>query len=92
MGSRVNPWRELAVLSLMVMELSWFVPWYRSLTPTAHATPPAWAFGVFSALILSVHLVVRAMNAIRLRLDVRRWVILLVFVSGFIAGLKALLY
>lgn len=74
------------------MELSWVVPWYRSLTPATYAVSPMRAFLVLASLFLSVHMVVRLMNFLRLRLDLRRWVLLILFVACVLVGLKTLLY
>jgi len=87
-----RPWRELALFSLMVMELCWLVPWYRSLTPATYAARSGWVFLVFGSIILSVHLVVRFMNYLHLRLDLRRWILAVMLLICVFFGLKALLY
>lgn len=87
-----RPWRELALFSLLVMELCWLVPWYRSLTPATYAAHSGWVFLVLGSIILFVHLVVRFMNYIHLRIDLRRWVLAVVLVICVFLGLKTLLY
>lgn len=71
--SQIRPWREIAVLALVVMELSWVVPWYRSLTPMMYATPPQKVFLVLGLICLGTYWVAQGMNALRFKLTVRRW-------------------
>jgi hypothetical protein len=89
---RIRPWREVAILAIVVMELSWVVPWFRSLTPATNAVSPWRALLVLGALFLVTHLLVRLMNFVHLRLDVRRWVIVAWFVLSSLVGIKSLLY
>lgn len=87
-----RPWRELALFSLMVMELCWLVPWYRSLTPATYAAQPGRVFLVFGSIILFVHLNVRLMNYLHLRLNLRRWILACILIICVFFGLRTLLY
>ncbi len=89
---RWRPWRELAILGLMLMDISWIVPWYRSLTPATYAVSSLRAFLILFAILFSIHLVMRVLNFLRLRMDIRRIVIVSVFILSIIVGLKTLLY
>lgn len=89
---RFRPWREVAILCVMIMELSWVVPWYRSLTPATYATSPLRAFLVLGGLFFLAHLVVRVMNFLHMRMDVRRGVMVGLFLVSILVGLKTLLY
>lgn len=89
---RWRPWREMTILALIVMELSWIVPWYRSLTPATYATPVLRVFTVLAGLALVAHLVVRLMNYLYFRIDLRRLVLAVVFTVGGLVSLKTLLY
>jgi hypothetical protein len=89
---RWRPWRELAVFSLMGMELSWMVPWYRSLTPATYAASPWRAFLALGGMFLGVHLVVRLMNFVHLRFDLRRLTLVILFAIALLVGMKTLLY
>ena len=64
---RWRAWRDLAILGLIVMELSWLVPWYRSLTLATYAVSPGRAFLVLGGILLSTHLIARLMNFVYLR-------------------------
>ena len=88
----LRPWRELALLMLVGMEISWVVPWFRSLTPASHAVSP-WQGALILAGIMFFSLsMVRGMDFLRLRSSVRQWVTLgLLLVSVFV-GLRTLLY
>lgn len=87
-----KPWREVAILGLIVMELCWIVPWFRSFTPATHAVSPVRAFLILGSMLLSVHLLVRWMNYAYLRMDYRRAALLILFTISFLLGLRTLLY
>ena len=89
---RWRAWRDLAILGLIVMELSWLVPWYRSLTLATYAVSPGRAFLVLGGILLSTHLIARFMNFVYLRLDIRRIILIAIFVISFFVGIKLLLY
>ena len=87
-----KPWREVAILGLIVMELCWIVPWFRSFTPATHAISPARAFLILGGMLLSVHVLVRWMNYTYLRMDYRRAALVILFALSFLLGLRTLLY
>ncbi|HLE15616.1 MAG TPA: hypothetical protein VI776_12775, partial [Anaerolineales bacterium] len=76
---RLRPWREMAILGLLLMDLCWLAPWYRTLTPATNAASAQLVFLVFGGVLFSVHWVVRLFNLVNLRFDLRR-----VFLIGLI--------
>ncbi len=89
---RLRPWRELAIFSMLLMELSWVVPWYRALTPATYAVSSGRAFLVLGGMALAAYLLIRFLNYIRLRPDLRQWVMLALLVASILLGLKLLLF
>lgn len=89
---RFRAWREVAILGIVIMELSWVVPWFRSLTPATRAVAPVRAFVVLGGLFVIAHLLVRFMNFTHLRVDVRRYLMIGLFVLSLLVGFKTLLY
>ncbi len=89
---KLRYWRELAILSLMVMELSWVVPWYRSLTPETYALSIWRAFFVLFAILVLANLSTRIMNYLDLKIRIRRGVTLGLIILSVFLGLKLLLY
>lgn len=87
-----RPWREVTILALIVMELCWIVPWFRSFTPVTHAVSSARAFLILGSMLLSVHLLARWTNYAYLRMDYRRAALVVMFFVSFIVGLRTLLY
>jgi hypothetical protein len=79
---RLRPWRELAILGLLVMDLCWLAPWFRTLTPATYASPPLRVFLVFGLVLFSVNWSARLFNLANLRLDLRR-LLLVVLVALF---------
>ena len=63
---KIRYWREMAIISLMVMELSWVVPWYRSLTPATYAATIWRVFFVLLGVILLDNLSTRMMKFLTL--------------------------
>jgi hypothetical protein len=88
----IRYWRELALLALMVMELSWIVPWYRSLTPATYELTVWRVFFVLLGLLLLANLTTRLMNFLDLRIRIRQGVTLGLLLISIFIGLKLLLY
>jgi hypothetical protein len=89
---QIRYWHELAIVSLMVMELSWLVPWYRALTPETYAVSIWRVFFVLFAIILLANCSTRAMNYLDLKLYIRRGVTVGLIVICIFVGLRLLLY
>lgn len=89
---QIRYWRELAILALMVMELSWIVPWYRSLTPATYSLSIWRVFLVLFAFMLSAHIATRIMNYLDLKINIRRGVTFGLIVLCSYIGLKLLLF
>jgi len=89
---KIRYWRELAVFALMVMELSWIVPWYRSLTPATYELTVWRVFFVLLGFLLLANLSTRLMNFLDLKIRIRQGVTLLLIVLSIFIGLKLLLY
>jgi hypothetical protein len=87
----IRYWRELSIVALMVMELSWIVPWYRALTPQTYAVSPLRVFLVLWMILLVAHLSTRAMNYLDLKITFRRWVTLALLLISTVIGLRFLL-
>lgn len=89
---RFRPWREISILSLVFMELSWVVPWYRSLTRELYAVSTFKAFYVLGGILVLSMMVFRTMNLFRLRVRVRQAVLLFFLFGSVFLGIKTLLY
>lgn len=89
---QIRYWRELSILAIMLMELSWIAPWYRSLTPETYAVSILRVFIVLWSFILLSHVTTRALNFLNIKINIRRGVILGLLVLCVLLGLKLLLY
>ena len=74
-------WQEAALIGLMLMELSWITPWYRSITWVTAATSPMRTFLVLAGALWGSSLVTRLANALRLKQGFQRGLIF-----GFLIG------
>jgi hypothetical protein len=89
---QLRPWREIALLALMVMEVSWVTPWFRSLTPATY-TVPAWqVFLILFSMMLVAHLTARLLAFLKLRTGLRQAITVALLVASILIGLKTLLY
>src|SRR3990172_10103914 len=75
--TRFDPWRELAVLMLLLMDVSWLTPWFRSLTPDTYAVNSWRVFIVFTIFIFISHVAVRLMEQLRLKKRIRQAIMIL---------------
>lgn len=82
----------MGVIGIMLMGLSWGVPWFRSLTQATNDLSTGFAFLVFGGMMLSAYWFVRMLNALRLRAGIRRTVLLVLLVVSVFVGLKTLLF
>jgi hypothetical protein len=89
---RWRTWRELTLLMLMIMEVCWVVPWFRSLTPATFSAGTPKAFFIFLALILAAHLFIRLFNYLRLKIVLRQSLMVLFLIFSILIGYKYLLY
>ncbi len=89
---RLRPWREMSTIGMMVMELCWMVPWYRSLTTATYAASPMRVFSVFGILLWLTHFIVRSMNYIHLKMNLRRRILSFLFLCFSLIAIKSLLY
>jgi hypothetical protein len=89
---QIRYWRELSIFAIMLMELSWIVPWFRSLTPETYAVSILRVFVVLWGIILLSNLTTRALNFLDIKINIRRGVILGLLVLCVFLGLKLLLY
>jgi hypothetical protein len=60
-----RPWRELAQIMIVLMEISWVTPWFRSLTPATYAVSPLQGVLVLLGIVLVGLWTVRLMDFIR---------------------------
>jgi hypothetical protein len=89
---QIRYWRELSIIAMMCMEISWIVPWYRSLTPATYAVSLARVFLVLMGILLLANISMRVMNFLDLKISIRRGVIFILLVISVFVGLKLLLY
>ncbi len=90
--SRVEPWRELAILSLLLMDLGWITQWFQVLVLPAEQHNPLRTFTVLASVFVGFHLASRALKTLRIRMDLRRWILGFIAVAGFYAVLAGTSY
>lgn len=85
-------WKEISILSQMLMELAWIVPWYRSLTIGTNQAQTWRVLAIFFAIMLLFYWLSKAMNFLNIRISIRRAVLLVLLVIVSFFGLRYLLY
>ncbi len=89
---RLNSWREISILMLMIMEVSWVTPWFRSLTSATYALDPLRVFGVILGTVLFSHILVRSMNYARIKKTFRQGLLVVFILIAIFGSIKILLY
>ena len=89
---RFNPWREIALFSLIIMELSFAVLWYRVLLSFWVRITYLRAFAVFGGILFISFILSRLMNYIGLKTKIQRIVLFILLIVSLLVGLNTLLY
>jgi len=89
---QLRPWREIAVLALIIMELSWIAAWYLQLISGPQRLTPLAIYLLLGMLMLIVYWVTRFMLTLQFRRDVRRAMLGALIAVGYIALLRFLIY
>ena len=67
---KVSIWREVAGLGLLLMNLSWLVPWFQAFTRvTTYSTEKVTL--VIGVILLVAYIIGRAVTSLRLRTEVQ---------------------
>jgi hypothetical protein len=91
-GWHINPWREISILMLVLMEASWVTPWFRSLTTSTYMVSSARVFLVILSTVLFAHIMFRLMDHIHLKKSIQRGLMALFIIGAIFASLKVMLY
>lgn len=89
---RFNPWREIAMFSAIMMELSFSVLWYRVLLSFWERITYVRAFAVFGGILFVSFILTRLMNHITLKTKIQRIVLFTLLIVSLFVGLNTLLY
>lgn len=82
----------MAVVGMMVMELSVIIPWFRSLTPDTLAIPPVQAMLILGIVMEASHIIARSMNYLFVKINLQRSIFLVYLFLAVLIGLRYLLY
>jgi hypothetical protein len=77
---------------IVIMEVSWITPWFRSLTPETYAVSPRRIMLILTIMVLFSHYIVRVMNYLRLKKSIRQGIMLAILIICSFIGIKMLLY
>jgi hypothetical protein len=88
----INPWRELATSTLLLMELSWLALLYSGISQFSKGVPFGSAFLIFSVIYFTSHYLPRGMQAIRLKLHFRRGITTFLILLSLWIGIQRLVY
>ncbi len=88
----LNPWREISILMLIIMEVCWVTPWFRSLTSATYALDPLRVFAVILLTALLAHVLIRSLNYARIKKSIQQGLMVVFIVLAIFAALEILLY
>jgi len=89
---RLNPWREFSILMMILMEVCWVTPWFRSLVAKTITARPFVVFCALSGMVIFAHILVRAMNYFQIKKYLRYGIWVVIIVICIVVGIKTLLY
>lgn len=83
---------EFGLLCLLTMEISWLVPWFRSLTPGTRLLPTSRAVILFLGIALTSMVVSRAVLALRLKTAIRNGLLLGLLAASLVLSLRLVVF
>jgi hypothetical protein len=72
---RMNIWREMTILSIMVMDVSWVVLWLQIVSPPLRALGAGVIFLDLWGTVLIAHVIARLLNGLKLKKNLHRGII-----------------
>jgi hypothetical protein len=87
-----NPWGELSVLAVLIMQLSWIVPWYQSLTMATSRTSSLLPFSVLGSIFVLTYISTRALDILNFTTQVSRTVSVGILILAILISLQVLMY
>ncbi len=82
----------MALVGMMIMELSIIIPWFRSLTPETLAVSPSQAMLILGGVLACAHIIARSMDYLRLKINLQRGLFVVYMILSVLFGLRYLLY
>jgi hypothetical protein len=89
---RFQLWHELAILALIGMEITWVAMWFRIFSRTAQPISFWRSLAVFAGMSIGVFAFAQLLNLLRIRQNLRRGALAVLFIGSLLLGLKWLLY
>jgi len=89
---RIRPWRELALIASIMMELSWVALWYRIFIPSEKQVTYLMGLLILTGMLMAIYLPNRIMSFLDIRLILRRIILFFLVLVNLYVGLKTLLY
>lgn len=87
-----NPWREITFGALLILELTWLIPWYLFAFMEKPGTTFIRGLLVLGSVLLVFNIFERLVIFLRIRRDFRRYAFVITLIVAFLASLKALVY
>lgn len=90
-GFSIRWWTRVTFLLLVIVELSWVVPWYRTVIRVAYVAPLITTALVLGAVMLVAYLIAQALEPLRLIGGIQFGILAFSFIISLIFSLRALL-
>jgi len=84
-------WPEITALLLVVMEISWILPWYRGVIEISYVASQLRAGLVLTGMMLAAYLVTRLFDTLRLIHNIQHVLLLIVFIIDVFLSARLLL-
>jgi len=90
--SSFSPWRELATVSAIGMEMSWAILWYQLIAGSNLQAPYGQVFSILLILLLFTYAATRLGKALNLKIYLLRGVLVILLLISLLVSLKVILY
>lgn len=90
-GISVRWWTRVTFLLLVVVELCWVVPWYRTVIQIAYVASPLQTSLVLGGVMLAAYLFAQALESLRLIRGLQFGILVFLFLASLIVSMRILL-
>ena len=91
MGISMRWWTRVTFLLLVIVELCWVVPWYRTIIQVTYVASPIRASLVLGSVMLFAYLVTQALESLRIIRGLQYGILVFGLVISLFVSLRALL-
>jgi dipeptide/tripeptide permease len=82
--SNVRPWREIAAIALLLMDISWLIAWHASIFQPAERLSKASFYLLYGSMVAACYVFTYLFHWLQLRTNIRRAALLVILFCGYV--------